>query len=48
MYPASLADTDGVSMNRSPDLTAAAPFVKHTTISALKSSIGKKANGTTF
>jgi hypothetical protein len=43
-YPATLADTDGVSMNRFPDASQAA-FAKHTFLSALASSPGKRANG---
>ena len=39
-YDASLAQIDGVSMNRSPDRTAAAAFVRHTLISAANSSPG--------
>ena len=47
-YPSSLAGTDGVSMNRSPDATAGAPFVLHTTLAGTSSSPGKHANGTSF
>lgn len=47
-YASALAAQDGVSMNRSPDLTAGAAFVLHNTISSLASSPGKKANGTSF
>jgi endonuclease/exonuclease/phosphatase family metal-dependent hydrolase len=47
-YPASLAGTDGVSMNRNPDATAGAAFVLHTAISTLKASPGTRANGAPF
>ncbi len=44
-YPSSLAGTDGVSMNRSPDGSTGS-FVLHTSLSSLASSGGKRANGT--
>jgi hypothetical protein len=47
-YSSSLAGTDGVSMNRSPDGSATGSFVLHTTISSLASSAGKRAGGTAF
>ncbi|HSU15337.1 lamin tail domain-containing protein [Longimicrobium sp.] len=47
-YSSSLAGTDGVSMNRSPDASATGTFVLHTSISSLASSPGKHANGTAF
>jgi hypothetical protein len=47
-YGSSLAGTDGVSMNRSPDASATGAFVLHTTLSTLKSSGGKRVNGTAF
>lgn len=47
-YASSLASVDGVSMNRSPDATAGAGFVLHTSVSSLSSSPGKRANGTAF
>lgn len=47
-YPSSLSGTDGVSMNRSPDVSATGSWVLHTTISSLTSSGGKRANGTAF
>ncbi len=47
-YPSSLAGTDGVSMNRSPDTSATGSFVLHTKVSTLASSAGKRANGTAF
>jgi hypothetical protein len=39
---------DGVSINRSPDGDAAAPFVLHTTLSMLQRSPGVRADGTAF
>jgi endonuclease/exonuclease/phosphatase family metal-dependent hydrolase len=47
-YSSSLAGTDGVSMNRSPDATAGAALVLHTSISSLSRSPGKRADGTDF
>jgi endonuclease/exonuclease/phosphatase family metal-dependent hydrolase len=47
-YSSALAGTDGVSMNRSPDATAAGTFVLHTTLAGTGSSPGKRANGTAF
>jgi hypothetical protein len=47
-YSSSLAGTDGVSMNRSPDVTSGATFVLHTTLSSSASSPGKRANGTAY
>jgi len=47
-YPASLAGTDGVSMNRSPDTSATGTFVLHTTLVSALDSPGKHANGTSF
>jgi len=46
-YSSTLAGTDGVSMNRSPDATAGS-FVLHTTLGALQSSAGTRVNGTAF
>lgn len=46
-YTSSLAGTDGVSMNRSPDASTGS-FVLHTTLSSLQSSAGKRVNGTAF
>jgi endonuclease/exonuclease/phosphatase family metal-dependent hydrolase len=46
-YSSTLAGTDGVSMNRSPDATTGS-FVLHTTLSSLQSSAGKRVNGTAF
>jgi hypothetical protein len=47
-YPSSLSSTDGVSMNRNPDVSATGTFVLHTAISTLKGSPGKRANGSAF
>jgi beta-lactamase superfamily II metal-dependent hydrolase len=47
-YTSALSGTDGVSMNRNPDATATGAFVLHTTLSSLKASGGKRANGTAF
>jgi len=47
-YSSTLAGTDGVSMNRSPDASATGSFVLHTTLSALQSSAGTRVNGTAF
>lgn len=47
-YSSSLAGTDGVSMNRSPDASASGSFVLHTAVSSLTSSPGTRANGTAF
>jgi endonuclease/exonuclease/phosphatase family metal-dependent hydrolase len=44
-YPSSLASTDGVSMNRNPDGTAAGTFVLHTSISTATRSPGVRASG---
>jgi endonuclease/exonuclease/phosphatase family metal-dependent hydrolase len=46
-YSSSLAGTDGVSMNRSPDISTGG-FVLHTAVSSLQSSAGKRSNGTVF
>lgn len=47
-YTSSLANTDGVSANRNPDAAATGSWVKHTTLSALQRSAGKRANGSAF
>jgi endonuclease/exonuclease/phosphatase family metal-dependent hydrolase len=47
-YPSSLAATDAVSMNRSPDAAANGTFVLHTTLSASVSSAGFRVNGAAF
>jgi endonuclease/exonuclease/phosphatase family metal-dependent hydrolase len=44
-YPSSLASSDGVSMNRSPDGSATGGFVLHTTLAAAPSSPGKRTTG---
>ena len=46
-YSSSLAGTDGVSMNRSPDGSTGG-FVLHTAISSLASSPGKRASGSAW
>jgi endonuclease/exonuclease/phosphatase family metal-dependent hydrolase len=47
-YQSGLVAADGVSMNRSPDGSAAGRFVPHTDLAAASSSLGKRANGTAF
>lgn len=47
-YSSSLAATDGVSMNRSPDAGASATYALHTSVSAGARSPGTKANGAAF
>jgi chitodextrinase len=47
-YSSTLAATDGVSMNRSPDTSASGGFVLHTAVSTTASSAGKRANGTAY
>jgi len=47
-YPASLAATDAVSMNRSPDAAESATFVLHTTLAAAASSPGTRVTGAAF
>ena len=47
-YSSSLAATDGVSMNRSPDGGANATFVLHTTLSANPRSAGTRVTGAAF
>lgn len=47
-YSSALAASDGVSMNRSPDKTAAGTFVLHTSLVAALSSPGKKVDGSAF
>jgi endonuclease/exonuclease/phosphatase family metal-dependent hydrolase len=44
-YTSALAGTDGVSMNRNPDGTAAGAFALHTSISSAQSSPGVRASG---
>jgi len=43
-----VSGTDGVSANRSPDVSAGASFVLHTTLSSLSSSPGRRASGAAF
>jgi len=47
-YTSSQASSDGVSINRSPDLSPTGSWVKHHTISSLASSPGKRADGTVY
>ncbi|MCW3818492.1 lamin tail domain-containing protein [Micromonospora sp. DR5-3] len=47
-YSSSQADSDGVSINRSPDGSATGGWVKHNTISSLSRSPGQRANGTVY
>lgn len=47
-YSSSLSGTDGVSMNRSPDVSDTGSFVLHTSLSASKSSPGTRVNGASF
>ncbi|WP_244224827.1 lamin tail domain-containing protein [Corallococcus sicarius] len=44
----SLAGTDGVSANRSPDASASGSFTLHTSVSGTSSSPGKRASGLAF
>lgn len=44
-YGSSLSGTDGVSMNRSPDASAAGGFVLHSSLSPLPRSPGTRADG---
>ncbi|MFB7225714.1 lamin tail domain-containing protein [Streptomyces sp. NPDC056227] len=47
-YSSSQANSDGVSINRSPDGSATGGWVKHNTISSLSRSPGQRANGTVY
>ncbi len=47
-YSSTLASSDGVSINLSPDGNAAGSFVKHNTISGLSRSAGTRANGSAW
>ncbi|MGZ3460677.1 MAG: lamin tail domain-containing protein [Archangium sp.] len=47
-YASSLAGTDGVSMNRSPDASPSGTFVLHTTLSSARSSPGTRVDGSAF
>ena len=47
-YTSSQANSDGVSINRSPDGSATGAWVKHNTISSLTRSPGQRADGTVY
>ena len=47
-YGSSLANTDGVSMNRSPDGSSTGGFVRHDSLSTLPRSAGVRANDTAW
>ncbi|RJS23105.1 endonuclease [Corallococcus sp. H22C18031201] len=47
-FASGLAGTDGVSANRSPDVSATGAFVLHTSLSSLSSSPGLRASGAAF
>ncbi|MFE5881562.1 lamin tail domain-containing protein [Streptomyces hydrogenans] len=47
-YTSSQANSDGVSINRSPDGSATGSWVKHNTISSLTRSPGQHADGTAY
>jgi hypothetical protein len=47
-FSSTLAGTDGVSANRSPDTSATGGFVLHTSVSTLGSSPGTRASGAAF
>lgn len=47
-YDSTLASTDAVSMNRSPDASPSGGFVLHTALSAASSSPGKRTSGASF
>ncbi|PTL84385.1 lamin tail domain-containing protein [Vitiosangium sp. GDMCC 1.1324] len=47
-YTSALAAQDGVSMNRSPDMSTTGGFVLHNTLSSLSASPGRRVNGTSF
>ena len=47
-YTSTLAGSDGVSINRSPDGSATGSWVKHNTISSLTASLGKHADGSAY
>ncbi|MFE0646619.1 lamin tail domain-containing protein [Streptomyces sp. NPDC058877] len=47
-YTSSQANSDGVSINRSPDGSATGSWVKHNTISSLSRSPGQHADGTAY
>jgi endonuclease/exonuclease/phosphatase family metal-dependent hydrolase len=47
-YTSALSGTDGVSMNRSPDVSPSGAFVLHTTLATLPYSPGTRVNGSAF
>lgn len=47
-YPSPLANSDGVSMNLSPDGSVTGAFVKHDSLSSLGRSAGKRASGASW
>ncbi|EFC82505.1 lamin tail domain-containing protein [Parafrankia sp. EUN1f] len=47
-YTSSQVNSDGVSLNRSPDGSGTGVWVKHNTISSLSSSPGQRADGTVY
>ncbi|WP_420715250.1 lamin tail domain-containing protein [Corallococcus sp. BB11-1] len=47
-FASGLAGTDGVSANRSPDVTAGAGFALHSAVSGTSSSPGRRANGSAY
>jgi hypothetical protein len=47
-YTSSQANSDGVSINRSPDGSATGAWVRHNTISSLPRSPGQHADGTVY
>ena len=48
VYTAALAGSDGVSMNRFPDLVATSPWVLHSAMSTLPSSLGRRSTGLAY
>lgn len=48
VYTAALAGSDGVSMNRFPDLIATSPWVLHSAMSTLPSSLGRRSTGLAY
>ncbi|CAM3747354.1 endonuclease [Corallococcus sp. ZKHCc1 1396] len=47
-FASGLAGTDGVSANRSPDVTAGAGFALHSAVSGTSNSPGRRANGSAY
>lgn len=47
-YTSTLASSDGVSINRSPDGSSTGSWAKHDTISSLSRSLGQHADGTAY